>query len=119
MVKTGIGGVAPPFLCAGQNDLDGCDDICAVSDVAAHEIAHAVGFEPISPYNLIERFRELMGGPRDLMREQQGQPTAPLQFNMNRDKNIKPCKSSIESVIIRPSSDNYTTSACSFICWRL
>src|SRR5437016_14567172 len=38
---------------------------------------------------VIERFRELLGGARDLMREHQGQPTAPLEFNMNRDKNIK------------------------------
>jgi RHS repeat-associated protein len=67
----------------------GCDDACAISDVAAHEIGHAVGFDPISPYNLLDGYRELRGGQRDLMREAQGQPTAPLDFNMSRDKNVR------------------------------
>src|SRR5271165_1816064 len=63
----------------------GCDDVCAIADVAAHEIGHATGFDEISPYNLFDRVRDLFGGSRDLMRENQGQPTAPLGFNMNRD----------------------------------
>lgn len=67
----------------------GCDDVCAIANVGAHEIGHGLGFDVISPSNLFERVRELSGGARDLMRESQGQPTAPLDFNMSRDKNIK------------------------------
>jgi hypothetical protein len=58
----------------------GCDDICAIGDVAAHELGHAIG---------LDVRHSLFFNGRDLMQENQGQPKAPEQVDMTRDKNIK------------------------------
>ncbi len=58
----------------------GCDDICAIGDVAAHELGHAIG---------LDVRHSLFFNGRDLMQEGQGQPKASEQVDMTRDKNIK------------------------------
>jgi len=63
------------------NPEAGCNQICAIANVGAHELGHGQGLD--HPWIAWLWLKQLFGAPKDLMEANQSNPSEPREFDTN------------------------------------